>query len=452
MRILGLAFVATAVLAACAGKVATDSAAVSGAQNLGERPKPPVLPSASGTGDLSPWGGTDSSRWRPEAILANATSDALNRAWALPSVRDVVVAVPLKMFASQFAEFGDGQLNSVPAFGQWSAPRPQVVATMIDFTDAPRKVLLRFDRTLALTASSFVVAYTASGARKTVELPITRGPEGDFEAEWLVPAEVGFGLLSNAAVAVHPKDWNDWLPLWFRMPVRPVAELNARTVRFSDGKPIFDREGVSVQNQTNPTQTPFDLLTAHSFTAPYDNGQSGTNVVPFNPQDIHSRFPFNGGTVITGVGQGFTWVADERPSAFKVMYTCFERRRPDLEASAPQGGVVSGGGWHFIGDPAETIVNDLEAAPLVVAAAMTNPYAPVGLPSGGFAFGDSDVATFRWLFPGEAFITTRGAVVDDGQGGRLVQDNFHWYYFQGTKNVCTEEIVNTAAVPQNFQP
>lgn len=55
---------------------------------------------------------------------------------------------------------------------------------------------------------------------------------------------------------------------------------------------------------------------------------------------------------------------------------------------------------------------------------------PAGLPSGGFAYGLSDVAVIRWLHPGEAFVTPRGrGVVDDGRGGRIVQDNFHWYYF-----------------------
>jgi hypothetical protein len=367
-------------------------------------------------------------------------------------VIDAVVAVPVKMISSQFSEFGDGQLNAVPGFGQWSAPRPQVVATMVDFANAPRKVLVRFDRSLALRASSFEVAYFVNGSRKIVELPITHGPEGDFEAEWLVPTEVGFDLLSNSAAVIHPKDWNDWFPLWFRMPVRQMSQLNARGVRFADGRPIFDREGVSVQGQTNPTQTPFVLLRAHAFSVPYNNGQVGTSVVAFNPTDIHARFPTSGGMVTTGVGQGFTWVADEHPNGFKVMYTCFEARRPDLEASAPNGGVASGGGWHLIGDPAETILNDLEAGPLVVGAAMTNPFGPTGLPSGGFSFGLSDVATVRWLHPGEAFVTPRGGVVDDGHGGRIVQDNLHWYYFAGKKNVCTEELVNTTAVPQNFQP
>src|SRR5262249_54087166 len=163
--------------------------------------------------------------------------------------------------------------------------------------------------------------------------------------------DVGFdSLLSNAAAILHPKGWNDWFPLWFRMPVRNISDLRASQVRFSDGRPIVDRESISVQGSPGATQTPFERLTGHRFAVPYNNGQIAS-VNPFNPQDIHARFPFNGGMVTTGVGQGFTWVADERPAGLKVMYTCFEGRRPDLERSAPQGGVASGGGWHLIGDP-----------------------------------------------------------------------------------------------------
>src|SRR3989442_13951675 len=41
---------------------------------------PPKLPTANGTGRLTPWGGPDPTRWRPEAIMANAASAALNEA------------------------------------------------------------------------------------------------------------------------------------------------------------------------------------------------------------------------------------------------------------------------------------------------------------------------------------------------------------------------------------
>jgi hypothetical protein len=372
----------------------------------------------------------------------------------LPNVRDAIVAVPVKMWSSPFSEFGDGQLNAIAELGAWSAKRPPVLATLVHFTNAPSKLFVRLDRTLATNAAAVEVVYYANNQRKQIDVSITRTASGDLEGEWLLPGEVGFdSLLSSAAVALHPKGWGDWFPLGFRAGVRPIAELRATSSRFSDGKPLVDREGISVQREASPTQTPFQRLSSHAFSVPYNNGQLGSSVTPYNPQDIHARFPFNGGMVVTGVGQGWTWVADERPNGFKVMYTCFEGRNASAEASAPKGGVASGGGWHYIGDSAETILNDLEAGPLVVGAAYTNPFGAAGLPSGGFAYGLADVAVVRWLHPGEAFVTPRGpGAIADGHGGRIVQDNFHWYYFHGRDNVCTEELVNTGAVPQNFQP
>ncbi|MBX3234443.1 MAG: hypothetical protein KF837_44535 [Labilithrix sp.] len=83
---------------------------------------------------------------------------------------------------------------------------------------------------------------------------------------------------------------------------------------------------------------------------------------------------------------------------------------------------------------------------------MTNPFTRSGLPSGGFSYGLSDVVTVRWLHPGEAFVTPRGRTITDAAGQRVQQDNFHWYYFSSRKNSCTEELVNTGAVPEDFQP
>jgi hypothetical protein len=127
---------------------------------------------------------------------------------------------------------------------------------------------------------------------------------------------------------------------------------------------------------------------------------------------------------------GWTWVANTPQAPFKDMYTCFERRRADLEQAAPDGGVASGGGWHLIGDPAETILNDLEAGPLVVGAASGNRFT---VPSGGFAYNLGDVAVIRFLQPGEAFITAAGS---------SAQPNYHWYFFQQDQNVCTEEWIH----------
>src|SRR5262245_52201093 len=122
---------------------AVDSNATSTATLTG---KVPQLPWAGGAGALTPWGGTDPSRWRPEAILANAMSQALNDAWALPDVKDAIVATPVKMLNSGFREFGDGQANAAPSFEWWHGSRPPLTAALVRFNSAPAQVRLRFDR------------------------------------------------------------------------------------------------------------------------------------------------------------------------------------------------------------------------------------------------------------------------------------------------------------------
>src|SRR5437870_4748872 len=65
---------------------------------------PPLLPFFGGSGPLMAWGGPNPSRWRPEAVMTNAVSAAMNDAWwnsKLQNVRDVTIAVP-----TQFADSG----------------------------------------------------------------------------------------------------------------------------------------------------------------------------------------------------------------------------------------------------------------------------------------------------------------------------------------------------------
>jgi alpha-amylase len=114
------------------------------------------------------------------------------------------------------------------------------------------------------------------------------------------------------------------------------------------------------------------------------------------------------------------------------MYTCFDKRNASAEASAPDGGVASGGGWHRIGDNAETVLNDLESGPLVLGSALADP-ANGHTPTGGFSYGLVDVATIRWVRPGEAFVTPKA--IDS-------HFNYHWYFFSNSKPVCTEEWVH----------
>src|SRR5262249_37685099 len=102
---------------ALAGCLSTAEVSDPGADSQSDEPHlnagpMPMLPFEGGSGSTAPWGGSNADNWRPEAVLANATSEALNTAWAMGAVKDVRVAVPVKLLDSGFTEFGDGQANA----------------------------------------------------------------------------------------------------------------------------------------------------------------------------------------------------------------------------------------------------------------------------------------------------------------------------------------------------
>jgi hypothetical protein len=395
----------------------------------------PFLPAPGGTGALSPWGGTDATRWRPEAIMANAASQALNEAWSRSGVTDAIVAMPMHMLNSSFNEFGDGQSNVAPSFQGWTDSRPPVVATLLRLSGGMKLVLLA-DHALPNSDTTWDASYTVNGQTKTASLPITRKANGDGVAEWDVPSELGWDdPRSTQVVFVHPHTWGDWFPLMFRFPVKSISSFKSEVLpgfqTFADGGDDQDHEGVSAQTHTG-LGTPFERLSSHTFSSAYNQN-------PYMPSDIHAIFPMNGHNYVTGVGMGWTWVANVPQAPFKIMYTCFDKRNPGAEASAPDGGVPSGGGWHRIGDNAETVLNDLEGGPIVLGSALADP-ANGSTPTGGFSYGLNDVATVRWVKPGEAFVTPKA----------LDQHfNYHWYFFANPKPVCTEEWVHPCR-PTNY--
>ncbi len=243
----------------------------------------PQLPSAQGQGDLAPWGGDVPSRWRPEAVMANAASALLDEVWALPDARDVIVAMPVEMLQSDFREFGDGQANAAPTFNSWSQSTPPLVAALVHFNGAPDKVYFRFDRSMAFTTNQFVVSYYLGGSQTTVTLTSSQLASGEYALEWSPPPELGWSsLFSTQTVLVHPSNWADWFPVWFRMPVRPIPELlatvpaNMRT--FQDGGSIVDHDRMSDAANPGDGSTPFQRLQAHQFS-------QGYNQMPFNPGD-----------------------------------------------------------------------------------------------------------------------------------------------------------------------
>ena len=58
----------------------------------------------------------------------------------------IIVAMPVKMLASDFHEFGDGQANAAPSWNGWSNSTPPLVAALVHFSGSPDKVFFRFDR------------------------------------------------------------------------------------------------------------------------------------------------------------------------------------------------------------------------------------------------------------------------------------------------------------------
>jgi hypothetical protein len=414
-------------IAGCSGNVETATTTAAPLTS-----KMPILPTANN----QPWGGSDPTRWRPEAIMANYMSEALNTAWSQPDVVDAIAAMPVKMQNSGFREFGDGQSNAAPSFEWWHESRPPVMATVVHFGSSPSKISFRLDRALPIPTGDFDIRYSISDVPRLVRLTAKKDANGDWRADWVVPQELTFrDPRFTPILLIQPANWADWFPIWFRFPVRSIADLKttvpSNLATFADGGDIADHEKMSIQSTGFHGVSVRDALINHNFQGNYTG--------PFEPVSIHATFPWNGHSYTTGVGGGWTWVANQPPAPFKIMYTCFEKRRPDLEASAPDGGVPSGGGWHMIGDPAETVLNDLEDGPIALGSAMSNPVAQ--LPSGGFAYNLSDVATVRFVQPGEAFITPVGSGA---------QQNFHWYFFQQDRDVCTEEWVHPFVPTSTF--
>ncbi len=400
----------------------------------------PKLPHPGGTGALAPWGGADASRWRNEAVLANAVSAALNAAWERPGVDDVTVAVPVRMVRSDFSPYGDGQTNATVDFPWWGQKRPPLVATRLKFGNGSFRIRLEFDRTLPLGAGVSVRG-TYDGLWVPADtfntFPLTREADGDYVAEFDPPMTVGWDGSGASVGFVQPTGWPDGFPVAFEHPRRTVDEF-VQTVpepmrRYSDGRDLIDPLGVSI---ASTGQAPFDTLSSTTFPGNY-------NQTPYTPDDIHGEFPEGGHHDVTAVGQGWTWVAGLPYAPMKTMYTCFERRRPELEATAPDGGTVSGSGWHRIGDPAETIVHSLEDEPIVVAYAKANALPGVLLPAGSkWAYGLTDVATFGFLRPGETFAVRRGESRRDGWGNVYDQSNYHWYFLHHGREICTEELIH----------
>lgn len=354
------------------------------------------------------FGGSDPTRWRPEAIVANAAARAL-RAEGVNA--DVTVAIPVDMLGSELFPYGDGQSNAAPDFRGWPEPRPPIVATRV-ITDERVVIRLRLDRALPLNSER--VTLRASDRLATLDLEVD--DEGDHVGSLDATSIWPNVDLRIEPFSVVPEGWRAGFAISFVHPTTLASAMRDREV--------LDRERISSSDGGAHVET---RLAEHVFSSPYNQQASGARVVPYTNAEVHARFPSGGRLVRTAVGGGRTWVADDRPlGGTKTMYQCFDGRNRAAE-SAEDGGVPSGTGWHRVGDRAETVVNDLERSAMQVGFATRDVMRREDLGPDGFAWGLSSVTTVRLLRPGEALVTPRGT--------------YHWFGMGGDRSSCAEIIV-----------
>ncbi len=376
-----------------------------------EVPPPPSSSSVAGKSDgldaveaAPPWGGSEPSRWQPEAILANAATTALER----HGDPDARVAIATHLVDSGVHPFGDGQSNASASLVYWSYPRPPVVAVSAR-VDGVDTIEIRLDRELPLHDDAIELVLPDG---PSLQLDLRTDDHGDRLA-----TTTESRALAASWLLVHPSGWNDAFPVRFEIPVVPVGALVATVPEHQrtlpDGEPIVDPVAAAA-----PEAAPgsvYRTLRDTSFPPGF------INQAPFVSESVHGQVP-SGNGLATAVGRAFTWMSVE---PFKDLYVCLEGRQLDGESAL---GVPSGAGWHRIGDPGESLLNSLEGAPLLIAYGRGASVPPIA--GGTHAYGLDRVAVFRHLQAGEAFSVPNG--------------DFHWYASRATE-ACAQIWVHPCA-------
>jgi hypothetical protein len=449
---------------------------------------PPQLPSAK---SAQPWGGADPAKWSPESVFANALGAELNEAWQDKDLADALVAIPTKFQYGVLNPYGDGQINSrMESNPSWKLPRPQFVAVLKHYKiDVDSAIKLRLDRSLVKGQNQFEVLFKSSKSSKLQKFIVDAklNAEGDLEATWKAPEnwnqknkstdERYLEMASKSSALVRPVgQFDDWFPITFRHPVS-TADKMIQTVDASHQKFSVDAKVTKPDRLDDPLDIKPKSSATNAFSNALDLEINKLYPSSFNPNhfpscNVHGSFAytwddFNAGRVQPrAVGRNWTWLTNpndperkDPQGPFKILYTCFEPRRyarsasvdpecskPEEVASEEDLGVPSGGGWHLIGDPAETLFNSVETTPLLVASGFAEVAPRIDLaPSDhGFAFGQKDVAVARWLFPGEAFMIAKSK--------ELSQPNFHWFLFHGEEHTCTLEWVHECVPEDEKEP
>lgn len=418
------------------------------------------LPDSAST---TPWGGQNSQNWRPEAILANAVSHALNLAWKESNLIDAVIAVPVQLTFTNNRVYCDGQTNAALNFGEWTKKEPQLVASLFKYTDGSRKIKFLLSKDLILKEHKLAIISFLSkpdGLKRkvtdTVELNLRT--EG-YVGTWSPSANLVFGdLVSNHVFWVKPNGWTDVFPLDFRMTILKSSELLDSSAVKTIGKSqsLLDPLAIQSKSKTNQKLSIEQLLNT-TFDKEWDQFDKG----PYEPSNIHAEIDWNSKKFFTATGKGWTWVSNKNAKEnvpFKNLYTCFDKRNFSSESDL---GVPSGGGWHEIGDAAETIINNLESSPIIVGTA-SSVMEQTPPDSAGFAWQLKNIAVVRLLQPNEALLTPAGSQTwqedstfriekeknpnacnnDTRAKGDGSGRNYHWFIFHNDVPVCTQEWVH----------
>jgi hypothetical protein len=451
--------------------------------------KPSTLPSHATN---NAWGGQDISKWKPEAVYANSMSDFINRLWNTQSVQDVLVSIPVSFGDSGVKPYGDQQSNARITFnGAWPHKTVPLRSGLVKKTDGSAFIVFEFSPDLRLSQRKVEVFYkNHQGQSQSIVLDASVEQGNWLTATWTdlpkdLKANLQTGTAPNSAgsasgfsfFARPSPQFNDWFPVSFKHPWTTIQSI----VRTVPSHLSSFKQNSGVPNPTNLTD-PMNLAQSKEnapipFDQAYDLGKRQKWPRSFIPSDrpyfpacnVHGNYkhiehpenPSNSEFDPTSVGRNWTWVSDPTgnyPGAetvpFKILYTCFEERRlkrPQLQdpdchglalSSEEDTGVPSGGGWHKIGDPAETLFNSLERVPLLVSAGFERPAdrgSNATPPSNGsYAFDLKDVSVARWLWPGEAFLTANS----DRDRNNNEAKNFHWFLFHADRETCTLEWVH----------
>lgn len=288
------------------------------------------------------------------------------------TARKIVLSIPAQIHKGDWSPFGDGQRNAKMTLGSdWKQNDFPVVGVE---TTEDGKVTRQYH----FHSSLNVQKYTEK-------------------------------ILTDTWYEVTPEGWNSSYYFNFQTSALPISE-------FIKGIPPEFR--TFPPGRVAPNVAQISKMDPIKQLSEKDLGPGFNSKNAWYSENVHGIFPGPTGLVMA-VGGVLTWgVATEesqRPQSgsFKYLYTCFDPRNINAELTQ---GIPSGAGWHYVGDPAETVVNSLSDQAI--------PFAMARSHGKSSAYGLTESITAMWLQSDEVQVTRRG--------------EFHWYLNPYEQNVCTE--------------